>query len=90
MRIVIVNTAGMICDGAKESCSLKVGTGAFEAYIAALFSMSGSKTGVVQGLLNPSIEKTVGNVAKIEQEGMCDLDKVILEILGETSLHANE
>ncbi len=81
MRIVIVNTAGMICDGAKETCSLKVGTGSFEAYLAALFAITGSRATVPQGILHPSIEKTVDNVAKIEHEGMSELDRVIIEIL---------
>lgn len=81
MRIVIANTAGMICDGAKETCSLKVGTGSFEAYLAASFAMAGSKTAVPQGILFPSLEETVENVARIEREGMQTLDKVIIDIL---------
>lgn len=88
MRIVIANTAGMICDGAKETCSLKVGTGAFEAYIAALFAMAGSRTDTPQGVLRPSIEETVENVAKIEHEGMVNLDKVVIEILEKLRTYA--
>lgn len=83
MKIVIVNTAGMICDGAKETCSLKVGTGAFEAYLAALLVTAGSNASIPQGILRPSLEETVRNVAKIERDGMLNLDKVIIEILEE-------
>ncbi|WP_369017773.1 L-serine ammonia-lyase, iron-sulfur-dependent, subunit alpha [Thermatribacter velox] len=87
MQIVLANTAGMICDGAKESCSLKVGTGAFEAYLAALFALLGSKTAIPQGLLSPSIEQTVNNMAELSQEGMRDLDRVIISIL-EKNFHS--
>ncbi len=83
MQIVLADTAGMICDGAKESCALKVGTGGAEAYTAALLAMEGKGVSRPQGITGSSIEKTVENIALLNKEGMRDADRVIIEICQE-------
>jgi L-cysteine desulfidase len=80
MQIVLADTAGMICDGAKESCALKVGVGGAEAYTAALLAMNGKGISRSQGIVDDSIEKTVENIAQLTNEGMRDADRVIIEI----------
>ena len=83
MSLVLGNLAGMLCDGAKESCSLKVGSGSSEAYFAAQWAMDGEYLGTPQGLVGATIEETVQNVARIQQEGMRSVDHVIIDILDE-------
>ena len=80
MQIVLADTAGMVCDGAKESCALKVGVGGAEAYTAALLAMNGKGVSRSQGIVDDSIEKTVENIAQLSNEGMRDADRVIIEI----------
>lgn len=80
MQIVLADTAGMVCDGAKESCALKVGVGGVEAYTAALLAMNGKGVSRSQGIVDDSIEKTVENIAQLNNEGMCNADRVIIEI----------
>lgn len=80
MQIVLADTAGMICDGAKESCALKVGTGGAEAYTAALLAMNGKGISRSQGIVDDAIEKTVENIAQLSNEGMHNADRVIIEI----------
>ncbi|MCK4258466.1 MAG: serine dehydratase subunit alpha family protein [Halanaerobiales bacterium] len=81
IQTLLANTAGMICDGAKESCSLKVGTAASEAYLAALMSLEGIGVEVPQGVVEDTIEKTTDNIGRINKEGMGRMDQVLIDIL---------
>lgn len=81
MQTVLADTAGMVCDGAKESCTLKVGTGAGEAYLAALFALVGRGIDSAQGVVESSIEKTTDNVGRLNREGMGKVDGVMIDIL---------
>ncbi|MCK4411483.1 L-serine ammonia-lyase, iron-sulfur-dependent, subunit alpha [Candidatus Bipolaricaulota bacterium] len=66
--------------GAKATCSLKAGTTALEAYLVALFALKGQNVSN-EGIVGASIEETIDNVAHISQQGMKDVDKVVLEVL---------
>lgn len=82
MELVLGNLVGMICDGAKETCSLKVGTGAAEALQAATLALGGASLPVSQGVVDiDSIEQTVNNAVAINSEGMSDMDRVIIGIM---------
>jgi len=71
----------MLCDGAKETCSLKVGTGASEAYYAAMLALKGNGLTVPQGVIDDTIEKTVENAARVNLEGMKDVDSILINII---------
>jgi L-cysteine desulfidase len=81
MNTLLANTAGMLCDGAKESCTLKVGTGAAEAYLAALFALKGRGIDCPQGVVDVNLEKTTDNMGVINRDGMRDMDQVMINIL---------
>lgn len=81
MQLLLSNLAGMLCDGAKESCALKVSSASSEAYFAARWAVAGQKLGIPQGVFGGSIEQTVENVARVTREGMKNVDRVIIEIL---------
>ncbi len=80
MAIILGNLAGMICDGAKDTCALKVGTGALEACHAALLALEGHYP-ELQGIVDESIENTVKNLENISSQGMKDMDKIIIDIV---------
>ncbi len=80
MAIILGNLAGMICDGAKDTCALKVGTAALEACHAALLALKGHYP-ELQGIVDESIESTVKNLEYISHQGMRDMDKVIINIV---------
>ncbi|MBE3575570.1 MAG: serine dehydratase subunit alpha family protein [Firmicutes bacterium] len=82
-QTVMASTAGLICDGAKESCSLRVGTAAADAYLAAVFSLNGIGIRAPQGVAGGPIERTVENIGRLNREGMAGVDPVILGIMGE-------
>jgi L-cysteine desulfidase len=81
MNTLLANTAGMLCDGAKESCTLKVGTGAIEAYLAALFALEGRGIDFPQGVVDVNLEKTTDNMGLINRDGMREMDQVMINIL---------
>lgn len=80
MAIILGNLAGMICDGAKDTCALKVGTAAMEACHAALLALEGHYP-ELQGIVDESIEHTVRNLESISSEGMKDMDRTIINIV---------
>jgi L-cysteine desulfidase len=83
MSLLLSNFAGMLCDGAKESCALKVGSAAEEAYYCAMWSMAGERLCVPQGVYGETIEETAENIGRITKDGMKTVDGVIIEILND-------
>ena len=80
MLIILGNLVGMVCDGAKDTCALKVGTGALEAYHAALLVFDGHYP-EPQGLVDETIEKTVSNMVQVSVHGMQNLDRAIIDVI---------
>ncbi len=80
MLLILGNLVGMICDGAKDTCALKVSTGAVEAYHAALLVMDGHSPDP-QGIVDETIEKTVNNIVQVSAKGMENLDRAIIEVI---------
>ena len=82
MELLLGNIIGMVCDGAKESCALKVGTGATEAFYAAQIALSGGGMAVSQGVVDISdFRKTADNAARLNREGMKDADHTLIDII---------
>lgn len=77
------NLTGMICDGAKESCALKLSTSAEEAILSAYLAKNGvvSEKGV--GVLGNTIEETVLNIGKLSRKAFTHVDEEMLKIIGE-------
>lgn len=78
--LILGNLSGMICDGAKETCALKVGSGAIEAYYSALLAAQGCTPGR-QGVIGDVIEQSVENLAKVSNMGMPDMDDTLIDII---------
>lgn len=80
IKTMCSNLTGMMCDGAKQGCALKVYSGTSAAVQAALLSMKGIKTRN-DGIVEEDIEKTIRNVGIIGSVGMEQTDKTILDIM---------
>lgn len=80
IKTMCSNLTGMMCDGAKQGCALKVYSGVSAAVQAALLSMRGIKT-QNDGIVEDDIEKTIQNVGLIGTAGMEQTDKTILSIM---------
>ncbi len=72
---------GMICDGAKPACALKVSAGVNSAIQAALMSIDDTATPKSDGIIDDDVEKTIINISKIATDGMHETDKLILKIM---------
>jgi L-cysteine desulfidase len=73
--------AGIICDGAKAGCALKLNTAAGAAVQAALFSLQGVNVQDTDGIVGDSPEQTIQNIGTISTDGMIETDKAILKIM---------
>ena len=82
MLLVFANLAGMFCDGAKYSCSLKVGTGAEEAYRAAKLAISGKKI-LPQGIVDTTVCQTIQNMKTLNTDIMQNFDEFMVKTLKE-------
>lgn len=80
IKTMCSNLTGMMCDGAKQGCALKVYSGVSAAVQASLLSMRGIKTHN-DGIIEEDIEKTIKNVGIIGTVGMEQTDRTILNIM---------
>lgn len=78
---MLSNLTGMICDGAKETCALKLSTSAEEAVLSAYLAMENIIVKPKVGIIADTIEETIKNVGILCNDGLIDTDTVILEIL---------
>lgn len=81
IKNMIGNVSGMICDGAKRGCAIKLSTAANLSVMNAELSMKGSIVGHKNGIVNHSLEKTIKNLGILSRKGMKLTDTVILDIM---------
>ncbi|MCD7713736.1 MAG: L-serine ammonia-lyase, iron-sulfur-dependent, subunit alpha [Prevotella sp.] len=78
---MIANLTGMICDGAKPSCSLKITSGVSTALLSALLSMEGRHVTSVEGIIDEDVDRSIHNLTSIGAESMCQTDNMVLDIM---------
>ena len=78
---MIANLTGMICDGAKPSCALKVTTGVSTAVLSAIMPMENRCVTSVEGIIDEDVDQSIRNLTKIGSKGMNETDKLVLEIM---------
>lgn len=81
IKNIVEDLAGVICDGAKAGCALKLNTAAGAAVQAALFSLQGINVQDTDGIVGVSTENTVQNMGTLSHQGMVETDKTILKIM---------
>lgn len=81
IKNMIGNITGMICDGAKPSCSLKITSGTSTALLSALMAIENGVISEQEGIVDEDVDKTIRNMAKIGKEGMLETDKLVLGIM---------
>lgn len=78
---MIANLTGMICDGAKPSCALKVTTGVSTAVLSAIMAMENRCVTSVEGIIDKDVDQSIRNLTKIGSQGMNETDKLVLDIM---------
>lgn len=81
IKNIIGDLAGVICDGAKAGCALKLSTAAGTAVQAALFSLRGINIQSTDGIVGSSGEQTMQNMGQLSTQGMIAADRTILNIM---------
>jgi L-cysteine desulfidase len=81
IKNMIGNMTGMVCDGAKIGCALKVASGVSSAVQSVLLAMDNICISENDGIIDRDIEKTIRNLAKIGSTGMQETDDMILKIM---------
>ena len=78
---MIANITGMICDGAKPSCALKIASGVSTATLSAMMAIEHLGVSAQEGIIDEDIDKTIRNMARIGNNGMKKTDKIVLDIM---------
>lgn len=81
VKNMIANLAGMVCDGAKPSCALKVSSGVSTAVLSAMLAIQNRFVTSVEGLIEDDVDKSIHNLTKIGHDGMDETDKLVLDIM---------
>ena len=75
------NITGMVCDGAKVGCAMKVASGVSCAVQSAVLALRGTCIPSTDGIIEDDVEKTIRNIGAIGSAGMKATDRMILEIM---------
>ena len=81
IKNMIGNITGMVCDGAKVGCALKVASGVSSAVQSAILALDNICISDNDGIIEKDIEKTIRNLGKIGSKGMQITDDMILDIM---------
>ncbi|MFI3287514.1 MAG: L-serine ammonia-lyase, iron-sulfur-dependent, subunit alpha [Rikenellaceae bacterium] len=81
IKNMVGNITGMVCDGAKVGCALKVASGVSAAVQSAVLALNNLGATSSDGIIDDDLEKTLKNLSKIGCEGMNYTDKLMLEIM---------
>ena len=78
---MIANLTGMICDGAKPSCAMKLTSGVSTAVLSAMMAMDGRCVSSVEGIIEEDVDRCIRNLTAIGREGMDETDRLVLRIM---------
>lgn len=81
VKNMIANITGMICDGAKPSCALKLTSGVSTALLSAILAMENKCVTSVEGIIDDDVDRSIRNLTRIGSQGMNETDKLVLEIM---------
>ncbi len=75
------NISGVICDGAKASCAMKIATGVYTAFDSSMLALSNRALHSGDGIVGQDIEDTINNIGILAKTGMKETDNIILGIM---------
>ena len=81
IKNMIANISGMICDGAKPSCSLKIASGVSTAILSSLLAMEGKCVTSAEGIIDDDVDRSIHNLTSIGADAMRQTDEMVLDIM---------
>ena len=85
VKNMIANLTGMICDGAKPSCALKIASGVSTALLSAVLAMEGRHVTSAEGIIDDDVDRSIRNLTIIGADAMCATDAMVLNIMTDKS-----
>lgn len=78
----LINTiAGMVCDGAKPSCALKMSTGLYSAFVSAELAYHDCVVDATDGISESDVDNSIRNLGRLGHDGMDQVDDTVLDIM---------
>ena len=81
VKNMIANLTGMICDGAKPSCAMKLTSGVSTAVLSAMMAMEHECVSCVEGIIDDDVDLSIRNLTRIGRDGMNETDRLVLDIM---------
>ena len=81
VKNMIANLTGMICDGAKPSCALKLTTGVSTAVMSAMLAIQNKYVTSAEGIIEDDVDRSIHNLTSIGSRGMDVTDRFVLDIM---------
>lgn len=81
VKNMIANLTGMICDGAKPSCSLKLSSGVSTAMLSAMLAMQGRSVTNLEGIIDEDVDRSIRNLTSIGREAMEETNRMVVDIM---------
>ena len=81
VKNMIANLTGMICDGAKPSCALKIASGVSTALLSAVLAIEGRHVTSAEGIIDDDVDRSIRNLTVIGADAMCATDQMVLDIM---------
>lgn len=81
IKNMVANLTGMICDGAKPSCAMKISSGVYTALMSSMLAMNDQCVTSAEGIIDDDIDKTIHNLTSIGREAMEETDHKVLRIM---------
>jgi len=81
MKNIVANLTGMICDGGKVGCALKLSTASAAAVESAMLALRNIVVPDTNGIIAATIEQTIINLGRVSTPGMINTDKVIMDVM---------
>lgn len=81
VKNMVATLTGMVCDGAKPSCALKLTSGVSTAVTSAMMAMENKCVSSVEGIIDEDVDQTILNLTLVGNQGMNETDKVVLQIM---------
>lgn len=81
VKNMVANLTGMICDGAKPSCSMKISSGVSTAMMSAMLAMNGHAVSSAEGIVAEDVDATIRNLTSIGRDAMQATDRLVLKIM---------
>ena len=81
VKNMVANLTGMICDGAKPSCALKLTTGVGTAVMSAMLAIQHKYVTPAEGIIDEDVDQSIRNLTAIGSRGMDETDRYVLDIM---------